>query len=376
MRAAFLPLLTLFGHHAFARSTSRTATGSSLANSTGFPTTDGLDFNIDGTTSYYAGTNTYWLAFLNNNSDVDHVLDDLASSDLKILRIWGFNDVNTIPASGTVWFQLHANGTSTINTGTDGLQKLDYVVSSAESRGVKLIINFVNNWDDYGGMYAYVVAYGGNQTSWYTNSQIQTAYQTYIKTVVNRYSSSSAIFAWELANEPRCNGCDTSVITDWVNATSAYIKSLDPNHLVTIGDEGFGLTNGSDGSYPYTFGEGLDFTTNLNIPTIDFGTLHLYPDSWGEALSWGSSWVSTHGAACAAVGKPCILEEFGTSSDQCANEGPWQATALNTSGIAADMFWQYGDTLSTGESPDDGNTIYYGSDIYTCIVTDHIQAIG
>jgi mannan endo-1,4-beta-mannosidase len=239
MRAAFLSLLTLFGHHTFAQSASLTATDSPLATSTGFPTTDGLDFSIDGTTTYYAGTNTYWLAFLNNNSDVDHVLDDLASSDLKILRIWGFNDVNTIPASGTVWFQLHANGTSTINTGTDGLQKLDYVVSSAESRGVKLIINFVNNWDDYGGMNAYVVAYGGNQTSWYTNSQIQTAYQTYIKAVVNRYSSSSAIFAWELANEPRCNGCDTSVITDWVNATSAYIKSLDSNHMVTIGDGKF-----------------------------------------------------------------------------------------------------------------------------------------
>ena len=94
----------------------------------------------------------------------------------------------------------------------------------------------------------------------------------------------------------------------------------------------------------------------------------------GEALSWGSSWVSTHGAACASIGKPCILEEFGTTSNQCANEAPWQATSLDTKGMGADMVWQYGDTLSTGQSPNDGNTIYYGTSTFTCIVTDHIAA--
>lgn len=33
-----------------------------------------------------------------------------------------------------------------INTGEYGLQRLDYVVQSAEAHGVSLIINFVNNW--------------------------------------------------------------------------------------------------------------------------------------------------------------------------------------------------------------------------------------
>jgi hypothetical protein len=43
--------------------------------------------------------------------------------------------------------------------------------------------------------------------------------------------------------------------------------------------EGFGLEEGSDGSYPFAFGEGLDFAANLAIDTIDFGTFHLYPGS-------------------------------------------------------------------------------------------------
>jgi mannan endo-1,4-beta-mannosidase len=167
---------------------------------------------------------------------VDLVFDHMDESGLRILRVWGFNDVNTVPSSGTVYYQLLKDGTATINTGADGLQRLDYVVASAEARNVKLIINFVNNWSDYGGMAAYVTAFGGSQTSWYTNTAAQTAYQAYIKAVVSRYINSSAVFAWELANEPRCNGCDTSVLYNWIKTTSAYIKSLDSEHMVAIGD--------------------------------------------------------------------------------------------------------------------------------------------
>lgn len=206
------------------------------ARGTGFPTTNGLDFEIDGKKSYFAGSNSYWIGFLTNNDDVDLVLDHMDESGLRILRVWGFNDVNSVPSSGTVYYQLLKDGTATINTGADGLQRLDYVVASAEARNVKLVINFVNNWSDYGGMAAYVTAFGGSQTSWYTNTAAQTAYRAYIKAVVSRYIDSPAVFAWELANEPRCNGCDTSVLYNWIQSTSAYIKSLDSKHMVAIGD--------------------------------------------------------------------------------------------------------------------------------------------
>lgn len=36
------------------------------------------------------------------------------------------------------------------------------MVSSAQQRNVKLIINIVNNWSDYGGMAAYVTTFGGS----------------------------------------------------------------------------------------------------------------------------------------------------------------------------------------------------------------------
>ncbi|KAI0141532.1 glycoside hydrolase superfamily [Xylariaceae sp. FL1272] len=350
-----------------------TTTGGSSA--TGFPSVNGLQFEIDGETGYFAGTNAYWMSFLQSDADIATAMDNLVDAGLKILRVWGFNDVTSDPGSSTIWFQLLSASGSTINTGTNGLQRLDAVVAAAEERGIKLIIPFVNNWSDYGGIAAYNAAFGGNATTWYTDSASQTQYKKYIQAVVSRYSSSSAIFAWELGNEPRCNGCATSVITTWATSTSAYIKSLDSNHMVTSGIEGFGLATDSDGSYPFTYYEGTDFEALLEVPDLDFGTFHLYPSSWGTSTDWGNLWVTAHGAACAAAGVPCLLEEYGYPSDHCAIEAPWQATALATEGIAGDLFWQYGTTLSFGQTSDDTNTVFTGTSDWTCLVTDHVADI-
>ena len=81
-------------------------------------------------------------------------------------------------------------------------------------------------------------------------------YKDYISHLLNRvnfytgiaYKDDPTIFAWELANEPRCQGsdpyptspnCDAALITNWVSEISAYIQALDTNHLVGVGDEGF-----------------------------------------------------------------------------------------------------------------------------------------
>jgi hypothetical protein len=52
-----------------------------------FAKTDGLFFNIDGETKYYAGTNCYWCGFLTADEDVDKVFSDMAAADLKIIRV-------------------------------------------------------------------------------------------------------------------------------------------------------------------------------------------------------------------------------------------------------------------------------------------------
>jgi mannan endo-1,4-beta-mannosidase len=222
-------------------------------------------------------------------------------------------------------------------------------------------------------MQAYATYYDIALLDWYNSTSAQAQYQKYIEAVVSRYKTSTAVFAWELANEPRCTGCDLDTLYTWATETSAYIKSLDSNHMVTLGDEGFGLSTDSDGSYPFTTGAGgYNWTQNLAIPSIDFGTYHLYPSSWGEVDTWGNLWIDAHAAAAAAIGKPAILEEYGSLTH--TDELPWQAEILKTN-TAGDMYWQYGDTLSNGETSNDGYTIYYGTAEYAELVRLEVNIV-
>ena len=62
----------------------------------------------------------------------------------------GFKDVGYITTSAsTVYFQSLARyNPVTINTGSNGLQRLDAVVKAAEKYGIKLIVPFVNWLDE------------------------------------------------------------------------------------------------------------------------------------------------------------------------------------------------------------------------------------
>ena len=44
---------------------------------------------------------------------------------------------------------------------------------------------------------------------------------------------------WNIVNECRCKGCPTWKIQNWIDQIAPFIKSLDSNHLVGIGHEGF-----------------------------------------------------------------------------------------------------------------------------------------
>ena len=91
----------------------------------------------------------------------------------------GFNDVTSVPSSGT-YYQLWENGVGTVNTGANGLEVFDYVVSSAQAHNIKLIVALsvfffgfgymivfliycrTNNWNNYGGMDVYVNEIAGS----------------------------------------------------------------------------------------------------------------------------------------------------------------------------------------------------------------------
>ena len=292
----------------------------SLAANTGFVATSGTKFVLNGSPFYFAGTNTYYLmvyaADAGLRSYVDEVLEEASAMDLRIVRTWAFND------GADEWNALQ---TAPGVYDEDVFKGLDYVLAKADDLGIRLILPFVNNWDDYGGMNQYVEwdASATSHDDFYTDSDIKGWYKNHISTVLNRvntingrtYKNDPTVFAWELANEPRCQS-DTSgdTLNNWISEMSVYIKSIDSNHLVTTGIEGF--YDEDSGPWWRNGSKGTDFIRNHQVSDIDFATAHSWPDHWGWNYNDTMSWVETQILdAHNTIGKPFILEEFGKSRD-------------------------------------------------------------
>ena len=327
----------------------------------GFAYTQGTRFMLDGSPFYYAGTNCYYLTFKSQEA-VDSVFKDAEAMGLKVIRVWGNLDVGvktgTTDSEGKpvftnnndgpgekdgIYFQYFDKdlGKPVINEGKDGLQKLDYALYQAEKHGIKLLITFTNYWDAFGGMGQYIKwaqelgITGLKKDDFYTNETLKGWYKDYVNGLLNhtnpytgrKLKDEPSVFAWELANEPRCNTdaqCKDNILYNWAKEMSEYVKSVDPNHMVSLGDEGFynkpyGYYNEyTTSNYAFYGAEGVDFEKLMTIDTLDFGTPHLYLDQWGmKHTGTGQDdllWFKIHGETCAELGKPVILEEFGLTN--------------------------------------------------------------
>ena len=72
-----------------------------------------------------------------------------------------------------------------------------------------------------------------------------------------------------------------TVLQNWVTEMAAHVKSIDRNHLLEIGLEGFyGGSKSERNQINPGYQVGTDFLSNNQIPGIDFATIHLYPDQW------------------------------------------------------------------------------------------------
>jgi mannan endo-1,4-beta-mannosidase len=109
----------------------------------------------------------------------------------------------------------------------------------------------------------------------------------------------------------------------WVTLMSAYVKSIDPNHMVEIGLEGFYGESVPDRKKfnPGYYTVGTDFISNNRIPTVDFATIHSYPDEWMQGSSYEAQvdfmrkWMVSHiKDATKELQKPLLVSEFGWSS--------------------------------------------------------------
>lgn len=291
----------------------------------GFITTRGVHFMLNGSPYYANGFNAYWLMLLASDPSqrpkVSAAFQQASSHGLSVARTWAFSDGGVTPlqySPGSYNEQM--------------FKGLDFVVAEARRFGIKLVLSLVNNYENLGGKKQYV-NWARNQGQYLTsdddffrNPVAKGFYKNHVKSVLTRYNTFTGvmykddptIMAWELMNEPRCTS-DTSgrTIQAWITEMAAHVKSIDRNHLLEAGLEGFyGKTSNQNPGFDI----GTDFISNNLITGIDFATLHSYPDQWltssddQNQLNFLNNWLRTHiRDAQFVLKKPLLLTEFGKS---------------------------------------------------------------
>ncbi len=363
-------------------------------------------FKVGGKDFRFAGSNNYYLMY-KSPFMVDDVLNAAATAGFTVMRTRASIDIgnqdgsNSIPGGGkadgggvSVYFQFLNGAAPAYNDGTDGLQRLDYMIFKAGQLGIRLIIPFVNNWQDFGGIDQYVAWRGGqHHDDFYTDATIRQWFKNWISHLLNRvnsytgvaYKDDPTIMAWELANEPRCGGsglypasagCNTQTLVTWANEMSHHFKTVNAHQLLAVGDEGFYCDDPTSSDFTINCSQGVDTKALASLPQIDYMSFHLYPEQWGKDVAFGTQWITRHFADAASINKPGLLGEYGLTD--AAHRNPnyklWTDAVFQSGGNGA-LYW-----ILSGKQ--DNGTLYPDFDMYTvycpspvCTTESHFAAM-
>ncbi|KAJ6884882.1 hypothetical protein NC652_031780 [Populus alba x Populus x berolinensis] len=295
---------------------------------------NGTQFMVDGRAFYINGWNSYWLMDHSVDEDrkprVSAMLEAGAKMGLTVCRTWAFNDggYNALQVSPGRFDERV-------------LRALDHVIAEARQHGIRLLLSLVNNLKAYGGKTQYVnwaweegIGLSSSNDSFFFDPSIKRYFKHYVKTLLTRkntitgieYRNDPTIFAWELMNEPRCMSDPSGdTLQDWIEEMSAFVKTIDKNHLLTVGLEGFyGPKNPKRlavNPESWASSLGSDFVRNSKAPAIDFASVHIYPDHWfphqefEDKLKYVSKWMLSHiEDGHYELNKPVFFTEFGLSN--------------------------------------------------------------
>ncbi|GAA0143148.1 hypothetical protein LIER_03901 [Lithospermum erythrorhizon] len=296
---------------------------------------NGTQFFVDGKVFYINGWNSYWLMDHavegSSRPRIKQMLQGAAKMGFTVCRTWAFNDggYNALQISPGRFDERV-------------FRALDYVIAEARQHGVRLLLTLVNNLQAYGGKTQYVkwawdegVGLSSSNDSFFYDPSIRHYFKSYVKTVLTRkntitgieYRDDPTIFGWELINEPRCiTDASGDTLQDWIVEMSTFVKSIDSRHLITVGLEGF---YGPKSPKRLTVNPqfwasdlGADFIRNSKISTVDFASVHIYPDHWfrhqdfEDKLKYVAKWMLSHiEDGDRELQKPIMFTEFGLSNE-------------------------------------------------------------
>lgn len=285
-------------------------------------------FWLDNTPWYCAGTNAFFAAKIDmlGEAEVAELFKTHAEHGASAVRVFALEHEASngiMPAIGKY--------------NEEALRRLDQVVKSAGDNGVRLILT-LSNFEPFLGGWEWwvntVLGPGKPKELFLTDATVRGHFKDYVSTIMNRvntytgvpYNKDPTIMAWELGNEPHTSDSYESshglspvgkLVCDWVAEMAPYFKSQATLQMITTGEEGYRSEGNNQEPNAWTNNglKGVDFVCNVNVPAIDFATVHVYPDNWKISsgdYSWvGPNYIADRAKIAHAAGKPIIMEEFG-----------------------------------------------------------------
>lgn len=293
---------------------------------------------------YYIGANFWYGAILasegegGNRVRLAQELDSLKKIGVDNLRILvGSDGKRNVPSKVEPTLQVEPGVyNDTILAG------LDYLLAEMRKRDMLAVLYLNNSWEWSGGYSQYLEwaglgkapvpsvdgwsAYMEFVKRFPTSEEAQKLFEEYVKdmiTRINRYTNikyvdDPTIMSWQVGNEPRAfSGENKEAFAAWMTRTTALIRSLDPNHLISTGSEG---KHGCE--------EDLALFERIHADmNIDYMNIHIWPYNWGWALADSlqekvadaqrqtKDYIDEHLAIARKYGKPMVLEEFGFPRD-------------------------------------------------------------
>lgn len=349
---------------------------------------DGSQFIKDGQAYYFLGTN-FWYGMhlgapapIGDRTRLIRELNLLDSLGVKNLRIMGACE----GPDDEPWRVLPSLQAEPGKYNPQLLEGLDFLLMEMGKRDMQAVICLNNFWPWSGGMAQYLAWHGAGPIpypppaeggSWsqyqlytakfYDNPAAVKAFEEFIRMMVKRenrltnvrYIDDPTIMAWQLANEPRAFLHRKSFLK-WVENTAQLIKSIDPNHLVSLGSEGYTSSKFA----------GTHFVNDHKSDNIDYATFHCWVQNWGwydpkkheetidQAYKKVDKYIKKHLKKAKKIDKPIVMEEFGIARD-LGDHTPSAKTkvrdqyfqtifqtlfeyAESNEGIAGTNFWAWG----------------------------------
>lgn len=204
---------------------------------------------------------------------------------------------------------------------------LDYLLDEARKHNIRVVLNLIDNWQEAGGIPQFQeFANLETHEDFFQNENAWKIYAQHVRTLLLRrnsingrvYKDDPVIFSWELINEPRCAGCPAVVLDTWISSMASLVKTIDSNHLLTVGEEGF-FSNETpqqganpSGNNSWAGDQGQNFVSNHADKNIDYAGIHMWIQNWEEAtVDFAKRWLGEHIKQSKQLGIPLIMSEFG-----------------------------------------------------------------